>query len=119
MLADHPEAYKAERELPFLKAVPAAWDETRGLAGRPGSYAVVARRSGKDWYVGAITNGSPREIDVPLDFLPEGEFSAEIWADGNTPTDTAPSTRGVTRASRLPVKMAPAGGCAVRIRPAR
>jgi alpha-glucosidase len=119
MLADHPEAYRGEKELSFLKAVPSTWDETRGIGGRPGSHAVVARRTGTDWYVGAITNGSPREVEVSLDFLPEGEFAAEIWADGDAPAATAVSTRAVTRTSRLPVKMAPAGGLAVRIRPAR
>lgn len=119
MLADYPGAYRREKELGFIKAVPAAWDETRGIAGYPGEYVVVARRKGKEWYVGAITNGNSREIDIPLAFLPAGEFSAEMWSDGAAPAQTVADRRGVTGTSVLKAKLAPAGGCAVRISPAR
>lgn len=55
--ADRAEAY---RELPaepknFLKEVPCAWDESRLLAGYPSDYAVIARRKGDTWYIGAIS----------------------------------------------------------------
>lgn len=118
MLADYPGAYRGEKELTFLKAVPAAWDETRGIGGRPGQSAVVARRTGSEWYLGAITDGSSREIEIPLEFLPPGEFSAEIWADGDGPAGTVLSTKGVTRTSKLVARLAPAGGYAVHIRAA-
>ena len=72
MLADHPEAYRGTKEIDFLKEVPAAWDETRGLAGSPGEYVVLARRKGNDWYVGAITNANARDLEIPLEFLPAG-----------------------------------------------
>jgi len=90
MLADDPAAYRGVKELPFLKAVPAAWDETRGLLGRPGRFAVVARRSGSDWYLGAITNGDERELEIPLDFLPAGGYSAQ---GGQTLTNPPRRTR--------------------------
>ena len=41
----------------------------------------MARRSGKDWYVGSITNWDARTVKVPLDFLGEGKYVAEIYAD--------------------------------------
>ena len=54
--ADSVEAYRA---LPpaakqFLAQVPAAWDETRGIAGEPGAFVVIARRDGQTWYVGGL-----------------------------------------------------------------
>jgi len=120
MLADYPGAYRGQKELDFLKAVPAAWDETRGIAGRPGEYAVVARRRGQEWFVGGITNGNAREIELPLDFLPAGSFAAQIYGDvPGAPKSTTVAAQRVTRASKLGVKMAPAGGFAAVLRPAR
>jgi alpha-glucosidase len=117
MLCDYPGAYRGTKELEFMKAVPAAWDETRGIAGRPGEYAVVARRKGKDWYIGAITNGSARQVEVPLDFLAPGDLTAQIWSDvPHSPAATITETRKVSRASKLVLNLAPAGGAAVIIR---
>jgi hypothetical protein len=54
----------------FLKDVPAAWDETRFIAGYPGRLAVLARRHGDRWYVGA-TNGEaePKKLTLCAPFL--------------------------------------------------
>jgi alpha-glucosidase len=120
MLADHPEAYRGAKELEYLKSVPAAWDETRGVAGYPGRYVVVARRKGDTWWVGAITNGEARQVPIDLDFLPgDGSWVAETWADGTEPTETVMMKRGVDRSSKLVAAMAESGGFAARIRPAR
>lgn len=40
--------------LEFMRNVPTVWDETRYIAGAPAHSAVIARRSGDVWYVGAI-----------------------------------------------------------------
>ena len=48
-LEDAPEAC-----LDFLREVPTTWDETRFIDGYPGNHAVLARRSGKTWYIAAI-----------------------------------------------------------------
>ncbi len=49
----------------FLSGFPAAWDETRFLAGMPGSYVVVARRNGEQWFVGGI-NGDIQPVSLSL-----------------------------------------------------
>jgi hypothetical protein len=49
----------------YLKGVPAAWDETRFVAGYPGRLSVVARRHGERWYV-AATNGEAEAKSLPL-----------------------------------------------------
>jgi alpha-glucosidase len=59
-----------EAELAFWAAMPAVWDETRVLAGSSGEYAVIARRSGEEWYMGAMNAGQTRTFPpVSFDFL--------------------------------------------------
>lgn len=66
----------------FLEKVKTAWDETRLLEGAPGSYVTMARRSGKDWFVGAICARRPRNVDISLDILEEGvTYEAALYAD--------------------------------------
>ena len=49
--------------------MPAAWDESRLLAGYPSDYAVVARKSGDKWFIGAIS-GVDKEREITFN-LPE------------------------------------------------
>jgi len=121
MVADYPGAYEGQKETEFLKLVPATWDETRVLNGRPARFITVARRSGQEWYVGSITNWEPREIDLPLGFLGAGSYQAQIYADGpNAATnakDSVASLQSVTNKSTLKLKLAPGGGASIRLVP--
>ena len=84
MLADAPSNYLREPEsLEFLSAVPTVWDETRVLDARVGEYILLARRHGKEWYVGAMTNWTARDLDVDLSFLGSGAYQADIYHDGS------------------------------------
>ena len=74
MVADAPQAYAGQPEFEFIRAVPATWDETRVLGGRPGKNATIARRHGKEWFLGSLTNWSARQLDLPLDFLGSGKL---------------------------------------------
>lgn len=119
MVSDYPETYQGERDFEFIKAAPTVWDETRVLGGRPGEYIAVARRHGKDWFVGAITGSAGREIDLPLEFLGRGGFQAEIYGDAPdasvNPKHTQLESRAVGAGTTLHLKLAPAGGAAIRI----
>ena len=55
-LADRPESFLAQPQVVqnFLGKLPAVWDETKLIGGYPGDHAVIARRSGKTWYVAGI-----------------------------------------------------------------
>jgi alpha-glucosidase len=123
MVADSPDAYDGQKELEFLKAVPASWDETRVLNGVPPKYITIARRSGKEWFVGSITDEDARELDVPLSFLANGAYEAEIYSDGpkaaTEPKDSVVARQRVDAKTVLKLKLAPAGGCAIRLVPAR
>lgn len=70
---DQPSAYQGEPEIAFFDKVKSVWDETKVLNGETGKYISVARRSGKDWFVGAITNTKARKINIPTDFLIKGK----------------------------------------------
>ena len=122
MVSDHPEAYEGTRELAFLSAVPASWDETRVVAGKVGEYISVARRKGKEWFIGSIAGRDAVEIDLPLEFLDAGDYDAEIYSDAPdadvNATHTVVEQKRVNRGTRIHLKMAPGGGQAVRIRPA-
>jgi hypothetical protein len=52
----------------YLRDVPTTWDETRLIDGYPGRLAVLARRKGERWYIGAI-NGSKetQRVTIPAD----------------------------------------------------
>jgi alpha-glucosidase len=120
MLADSPSNYRKEPEsLAFLSAVPTVWDETRVLGASVGEYVAVARRSGRDWYVGAMTNWAPRDLELDLSFLGPGAFKAEIHRDGpnadRAGVDYVRETRTVSAGDRLRVHLAPGGGFAARI----
>jgi alpha-glucosidase len=116
-VCDSPEHYANQPGADFLKRVPTVWDETRGLAGEVGHYVVVARRSGKDWFLGAITDRSARELTVPLGFLGAGTWKAQSWDDAPDADRNAEhlvtAERTVRPAETLHLKLAPAGGSAV------
>jgi alpha-glucosidase len=122
MLADSPSNYLREPEtMEFLSAVPSTWDETRVLDARIGDYVLLARRHGRDWYVGAMTDWSPRELEVDLSFLPEGNFRLEAFQDGVNAdrygSDYKKVTGQVQRTGKLKIKLAAGGGWAARIHP--
>jgi len=72
-------------ELTFFSRLPTVWDETRWLDGHPDSHAVVARRKGDTWFIGALNGAAARHFKVPLDFLPENRgYQLELYADDAT-----------------------------------
>ena len=113
MVSDDPAAYQNTAGFDFIKRVPTAWDETKFLDGTPDSHIVLARRSGKNWFLGAMTNEQGRVIDIPLSFLPSGTFQATVWQDGAEPNDVEKVVKQVTRRDRLRIKLARGGGAAV------
>lgn len=122
MLADTPTSYEAEPEsMRFLGPVPSTWDETRVLQAAYGDVIVVARRKGKEWWIGAMTDWTARDLAIPLDFLPEGSFKLESWADGvnaeRSASDVLRSEGKASRGETLEVHLAPGGGWAARITP--
>ena len=124
MLCDSPSNYMREQEcLEFIADIPTVWDETKGVSGKVGDHIVMARRSGDAWYVGGMTGWDSKSLELSLDFLPEGEYTVEIFMDGANAYRLARDYKKV--ASTLPadrkitVHMAPGGGFAAIIKPVK
>ncbi len=123
MVSDYPEHYARQHDFEFIKQVPTTWDEIRVLDGRPRKFISLARRSGGEWYIGSITNWDARDLKLPLSFLSEGKYVAEIYADapdaGTRATHTTFTTQPVDRNTVLDAHLVSGGGNAIWIRPAR
>lgn len=104
----------------FLKAVPTAWDNTKFLAGEPGEYVVLARRSGKTWYVAGI-NGQDtgRDVNVTLSFLDDTHYTVTLIADGKTPREFETESEAVTAQDHLEVRLLPYGGFTAVLTPTK
>lgn len=117
---DKPSDSQDEPELKFFDDVYTVWDDTRILDGEPGEHITVARRNGEEWFLGSITNAE-RDTSVKLDFLPEGNHIAEIYADGDSSVPTRTKVRvskfRVTKDSVLNFSLRDSGGIAIRIVP--
>ncbi|MBL7698595.1 MAG: glycoside hydrolase family 97 protein [Chitinophagaceae bacterium] len=119
MVCDYPEAYEGQEGFDFIKEVPTVWDETVAIAAKPDEYLIIARRKGKDWFIGAINNDKDRVVNVPLSFLSAGNYNAEIYSDHNShlsPNSLKFESKNVDRSTRLMLNLAGGGGAAIRIR---
>jgi alpha-glucosidase len=119
MLCDSPSLYRANKDcFSFITAVPTVWDETKGLAGKIGDYAVVARRKGETWYVGAMGDWQARTVSLDTAFLGSGEWTAIVVEDGvnadRDATDHVHRTMRIKAGDKLEIKMAPGGGWTAR-----
>jgi alpha-glucosidase len=119
---------KAWPELTWFDDVPVTWDETRALGGELGEFVIVARRKGRRWYLGAITNEQSRRAPVSLEFLgnhaidgntrwrahrySDGEWNKWVWK-----TEVNLDEFEVTPATVLEIAMNPAGGQAILFEP--
>ncbi len=116
MLADSPTTYMKNQECTdFIAKVPTVFDLTVPLDGRVGEFAAVARRKADTWWIGAMTDWTPRDIIIDFSFLPAGQtYSAEIFTDGVNAdveaTDYKRQVITVDSSTRLPVHMAAGGG---------
>ena len=111
-----------EPELEFYDHLPTVWDDTRVLAGVIGEYAIIARRSGNRWFVGAMNSKEERTLEARLSFLDKGRrYVAHVYCDDpqvKTRTQVRIDRRNVTADTVLPIKLSKQGGQAIRIEPA-
>jgi alpha-glucosidase len=119
---DKPSFYNGEPEIKWFEQTPTVWDETRVPLGEIGKYAVEARRSGQNWYVGAVADSHGATLQLPMRFLSAGKrYDATIYADdpsANTATHIAIGHRMVTSKDVLDLVMISRGGEAIYLEPA-
>ncbi len=115
MLADSPSNYYREPEtMEFLKDVPSTWDDTKVLEAKVGDYLIIARRKGDKWYIGAMTDWTPREFEIDFSFLEPGLHSIKIWQDGinagKNANDVKVTSQPISSSEKINIKLAPGGG---------
>ena len=119
MVCDYPAAYEGQSGFEFLQQVPTTWDQTRVLDARPGQYILIARKKGLDWYLGAITNHSSRELTVDFAFLDDSRYQATVFADSpdadREPNHLSKTLQTVGKDSRLRLLLAGGGGFVIRL----
>lgn len=119
---DKPSDCHDEPELKFFDDLYTTWDDTKVLEGAPGQYISMARRHGKEWFVGAITNNDSRDITISLDFLDGNKpYLAEIYTDGGkavkTRTHVLVEKKKINKKSKLRFKLPASGGVAIHLQP--
>ena len=120
MLCESPTRYKKEQEsVDFMTSIPTTWDETRAIEAQVADYLLVARRKGKNWYLGGMTDDSPRDFELKLDFLSAGTYTMEIMKDrvnaAHHAQDYKREVIEVNQNTIIPIHMVSGGGWAARI----
>lgn len=119
MLADNPSNYlKDSLCTSFISRIPTVWEKTLALQGKVGEYALIARKSGNQWYISAMTDWNERELDMPLTFLDGQRYKVDILSDGinadRHAADYHINSIVATRLNTIKVKMQKGGGwCAI------
>ena len=117
MLCENPSIYRKEQEtVDFISQIPTVWDETLMLEAAVSDYIIVARRKGDTWYIGAMTDWTPREFRIDLTFLDKGEYSMEYMCDGvnagRYAEDYKKGISTVVKNQRVSIQLASGGGWA-------
>lgn len=104
----------------LLGSIPTTWDTTIMIDGRLGDYIMTARKKGNDWFIGAMTDWTARELTFDLSFLDNGNYEATICRDGvnadRYPSDYVIQQGSFTTKDKIFIKMAPGGGWLARLR---
>lgn len=112
MMADSPSKYLQNPECAaFIANIPTTFDETVVLGGEMGEWLALARRKGNTWYVAAMNNWTPRDLQLDLSFL--NGRKARVFADGINADREATDWQGYEQTldgSPVNVHLAPAGG---------
>jgi alpha-glucosidase len=104
----------------LIGSIPTTWDTTIVLDGKVGDFIVTARKKGENWYIGAMTDWTARDVSVDLSFLGSGNYTGTICEDGinadRHPSDYSQHTKELNKDSGLVIKMAPGGGYILRLK---
>lgn len=116
-LSDDPDAYRAlpEFALEYLKQLPVAWDETKFIAGYPGDYTIIARRSGEDWYLAGLNGRDNRkELELDMNFLPDSVGKIKLITSGSSHKQLQQSTVQLSQDKKLRLSMEALDGFVAR-----
>ena len=120
MLCDTPGNYEREVECTdFITGIPTVWDETHILDAKLGEYIVTARRKGDSWYIGGITDGVARNLEIDCSFLGDKDYVGDLFKDGMNAhrigKDFKRESVRLNKWDKLKIHLAPGGGFAIRL----
>jgi alpha-glucosidase len=118
VLPDSPEEYLKKNDLfDCIRKMPPQFDSFQVLDGKIGEYISVARKAGENWFIGSLTNRDARNIEIDLDFLPEGKSYKTIIYEDTENTHYLDNKESyqieekvVQSGDKLKIYMAPGGG---------
>ncbi len=116
-LCDHPRNYANQLGFDFIKNVPTSWKETYFLGGEVGESICLARKAENAWFIGALNNSFAKDMNIKLDFLPEGNYEITEYKDvENAATKVDITKKTVKAGSSIGIRMLSGGGFAAIIR---
>ncbi|MGM0655160.1 MAG: glycoside hydrolase family 97 C-terminal domain-containing protein, partial [Thermodesulfobacteriota bacterium] len=117
----YPEAYKNQPGFEFIQQVPTVWDQTNVINAEVGNYITIARKYRDDWYLGSMTNWTARELNIPLNFLSDGNYLATMYSDAETtntnPNELMKTEIPVSSKDTITINLATGGGNVIYIKP--
>jgi alpha-glucosidase len=101
----------------FLQNVPVAWDDTRFLQGYPGSWVVLSRRKGNDWYAAGIAGDTAKTMTLSFSFLraAPASYQLNLITDGTSATSFSQRTDTVSSADSITVNVPARGGWVAKL----
>jgi len=127
IIPDIPDYYKKYPDLlRFISSQKMPWQQSKTLLAEIGEYIVMARQATDGvWLIGAATNESQRELDIPLNFLKPGKFDVTVIQDGDnanylTNREVLKTGKKMMKSGDIVhVKLAAGGGACLIIRKSR
>lgn len=121
MVCDTPLSYEGQPGFEFIQELPTTWDETKVTDASVNEFITIARKKDNEWYVGTLNNSEQRTLELPLEFLGKGKYTAAIYTDArdaNTnPNHLVIETKTVDANDLLVLPLASDGGAVVRLTP--
>ncbi|MFR9603712.1 MAG: glycoside hydrolase family 97 N-terminal domain-containing protein [Rikenellaceae bacterium] len=119
---DTPNEYGNEPEMALWSAIPTVWDYSEAIDGKIGEYIVQTRRSGDEWYIGAITNNDARTVSIDLTNILESgkKYTAYIYEDDmslGTKSNVKSSEKKIKSTQTLKFDLLPRGAVAIHLVP--
>ena len=114
------QGYQEPDFMELLGSVPAGWDETVVPEAKVGEYIITARKKNNDWYIGGLTDWTPRDFQLSLDFVGEGSYTATLCKDGinadKYAADYTITSFDVNKQNKLTIHLASGGGFMLKLR---
>lgn len=122
MASDMIENYEGNPAFEFITSCPTTWSKLVVPNAEIGKYVTIARkdRNSENWFLGSITNGDKRSLNVSLAFLDKNvKYKAKIFRDGKNadfeknPYPVEILEMDVNSDTILPLNLARSGGTAI------